>query len=87
MSSTRDLLLGVIAGEGTYLLRRWAGEELTVHLLKPFFKFLAPFFRPFGQFIKERVVKTEQQALMWLHYKNKAAHKHTTQNDIDSITF
>lgn len=69
-----NLLIEFLAGVAGYQFKKWFGDELMKYLIRPFFNHvLRPILRPVGRFLRARLVKTEADAIAFLHYKNKAA--------------
>lgn len=67
-----------------YLLRKWYGEELSKYVFTPLMKKVRKYFlTPVYSWIKNRFIKTQREAAIWLHYRNKAHNKgHQHKNPI-----
>jgi hypothetical protein len=67
-----------------YLLRKWYGEELSKYIFMPVIKKLRKyFFTPVASSIRKHLIKTQKEAAIWLHYRNKAhGHGHQQKNPI-----
>lgn len=63
-----------------YLIRKWFGEELSKYVFKPIIKRLKQYFlSPLYRWFKNHLIRTQREAAIWLHYKNKAkrqGHQH-----------
>jgi hypothetical protein len=68
-----ELLLGAVG----YNIRKFFGEYLSRYIFSPIFRTLYRFtLRPFKNWLRNRIIKTEQDAAIFLHNRNKALRKY-----------
>jgi len=52
------------------IFSKWLGAKLVDYV-----------FNPFGRFLKKRLIKTERDVAIWMHYRNRALHKGHAHHD------
>ncbi len=67
-----------------YLLRKWYGEELNKYVFAPLIIRLKKYFlSPIAAAFRHRLIRSQREAAIWLHYRNKAHDKgHQHKNPI-----
>lgn len=78
-----NLWIELSAGMAGYMVRRWLGEEITKYIISPISSRLKKYIlMPLYKKLKKSLIKTERDAAIYLHYRNKAlnnGHSHKSK--------
>jgi hypothetical protein len=68
----QHLAIELLVGAVGYNIRKYLGEELTKYVFHPLVNRLRKYlFSPVWRWLVARLIRTEKDAAIWLHHKNK----------------